>query len=100
MKPKKNQDLRKNSDKRRDSDKEKPDKSKNSEKRMIVTKSQISQADLSEPLFTFMKNTFGVEETLNQLGFGLVDPFQKYDKNKLDSDGAKNRLHRFHVIIL
>ena len=33
--------------------------------------------DFSETLFTYMKNTVGVDDELDKMGFGLADPFQK-----------------------
>jgi len=66
---------------------------KNQQKNHVPTKTVTSQADLSEPVFTYMKNTFGVDETLNQLGFSLRNPFQK-QKN---TDQAAEQLHSAFV---
>lgn len=45
----------------------------------------LLKADLSEPVFTYMKNTFGVDETLNNLGFSLRSPFQKQKDSERES---------------
>jgi len=46
----------------------------------LTTRATASQADLSETLFTYMKNTVGVDDELDKMGFGLADPFQKKAK--------------------
>jgi len=58
------------------SDREKENRKPDTRKH-LTTRATASQADLSETLFTYMKNTVGVDDELDKMGFGLADPFQK-----------------------
>jgi len=68
------------------SDREKENR-KQDQRKHLTTRAVAAQADLSETLFTYMKNTVGVEDELDKMGFGLVDPFQKKQTNV--EDGVK-----------
>ena len=57
------------------SDKGKP--SDKIQKHRPVMKSQISQAELTEPLFTYMRGSSGITELIENMGFGTKDPFSK-----------------------
>ena len=43
-------------------------------------KNQQSQAELTEPLFTYMRSSFGVTDLIVNMGFGTKDPFSKSDQ--------------------
>jgi len=51
--------------------------SERSPKPRVPMKSQQSQAELTEPLFTYMRSSFGVTDIIGDMGFGTQDPFHK-----------------------
>lgn len=53
---------------------------KQAEKPRAMMKNQQSQAELTEPLFTYMRNSFGVTDIIEQMGFSTKDPFSKNDE--------------------
>ena len=41
------------------------------------TKTQSMQVELTEPLFTYMRNTAGIKDTIQTMGFGRKDMFSR-----------------------
>ena len=42
-----------------------------------TTKTQQSQVELTEPLFTYMRNTAGIKDAIQTMGFGRKDMFSR-----------------------